>query len=56
MCPVESIEKDFAIGNPSTSTALQAVTEQNPQLELVEKKGGFVLLKRNDNKIINDTK
>ena len=38
------------------STALQAVTEQNPQLELVEKKGGFVLLKRNDNKIINDTK
>ena len=27
-------------------TALQSVVDQNPQLEVVEKKGGFALLKR----------
>ena len=32
------------------STALQSVIEKNPQLEVVEKRGGFVLLKRNDKK------
>lgn len=31
-------------------TALQSVVDQNPQLEIVEKRGGFVLLKRNDKK------
>ena len=29
-------------------TALQSIVDQNPQLEIVRKKGGFVLLKRND--------
>ena len=38
------------------STALQSVTDQNPQLEVVKKRGGFVLLKRNDKRINNDTK
>ena len=31
-------------------TALQSIVDQNPQLEIVDKKGGFVLLKRNDKK------
>ena len=38
------------------TTALQLITDQNPQLDIIEKKGGFVLLKRNDKKIIHDTK
>ena len=31
-------------------TTLTSVIEKNPQLEVIEKKGGFVLLKRNDKK------
>ena len=38
------------------TTALQLITDQNPQLDIIEKKGGFVLLKRNDKKIIHATK